>query len=324
MNLMGEGLTQRPGGAKRHAFLGLLIVAFVLSLSLHAFLWMRTRSIRMNGFSPETYDTIVPRTFRMKRVEIDPKALEVKDPSPPPKKAEVIAPSGERPTAPELSGKAAELAVPAPLPQSASSPSQGAVSADQGKGPDFPEMPNPTLPPPINGSSTESADAPSGLGKGIAALDLPDPSGSEPTGQGKGTNVSFSSLDDLLAGRTPVTPETPPILMPTDLLFEYDSDVLRPEAARSLEKLGALIRRNSGSLFRIEGHTDSFGTREYNQALSLRRAVAVKEWLEKSMGVDPSAVLAVGLGTTHPLAPVTGTIAEQRLNRRVEIVISAR
>jgi outer membrane protein OmpA-like peptidoglycan-associated protein len=74
--------------------------------------------------------------------------------------------------------------------------------------------------------------------------------------------------------------------------------------------------------FTIEGHTDSFGSDEYNEKLSLRRAVAVKEWLEKNMDMREADIRAVGYGKSRLIAPSSGSIAEQQINRRVEIVIS--
>ncbi|MCX7869786.1 MAG: OmpA family protein, partial [Terrimicrobiaceae bacterium] len=79
----------------------------------------------------------------------------------------------------------------------------------------------------------------------------------------------------------PLSPKTAPILLPNDLLFDYDSDALRPQAEESLSKLATLILRNPQSRFLIEGHTDSFGSEEYNLELSARRARTVRDWLER-------------------------------------------
>ena len=141
-------------------------------------------------------------------------------------------------------------------------------------------------------------------------------------GTGTGTLPAYSSLDELLQGTGAVSSSTAPILMPTDLLFEYDASALRPEAERTLEKLGSLIRRNGGAGFRIEGHTDSFGSEDYNRQLSLRRAEAVKDWLVSRMGIDPARITTVGFGKSRLLIAATGSIAQQQLNRRVEIVIT--
>jgi hypothetical protein len=110
--------------------------------------------------------------------------------------------------------------------------------------------------------------------------------------------------------------------MPTDLLFEYDSDILRKEASEALLKLGSLIRKNAQASFRIEGHTDSFGSESYNDHLSLRRAEAVRNWLLQNAGLDARQITTAGLGKRHLLAPSTASVTEQQINRRVEIVIT--
>ena len=131
----------------------------------------------------------------------------------------------------------------------------------------------------------------------------------------------FSNLDDLLAQTGPLTSDTAPILMPSDLLFTYDAFVLEPGAMTSLEKLGLLLKRNPRARFLIEGHTDSFGTDDYNLKLSQLRAESVKAWLIANMGLPGEVIETIGLGETRLIAPSTGTIDEQRINRRVEIVI---
>lgn len=130
----------------------------------------------------------------------------------------------------------------------------------------------------------------------------------------------FSNLDDLVNRGGKVNASTAPILMPTDLLFEYGSDELAESARLSLMKLGLLIQRNPNNRFIIEGHTDNFGTAEYNEALSQRRANAVVQWLVRSLRLDTGRVQAVGLGKTKLLVP-DGSIEDQALNRRVEIKV---
>jgi OOP family OmpA-OmpF porin len=88
----------------------------------------------------------------------------------------------------------------------------------------------------------------------------------------------------------------------------------------SLTQLAELIDRNPRANFVIEGHTDNFGTPEYNMRLSLARAESVKAWLVSSAGIDETRIQARGLGMTHLLVP-GGSVEAQQLNRRVEIVI---
>lgn len=133
----------------------------------------------------------------------------------------------------------------------------------------------------------------------------------------------FSNLDDILSGNGGrVGGNMAPILMPTDLLFEYGSDQLAETARLSLMKLGILIQKNPDSIFIIEGHTDSFGGEDYNLQLSIRRAEAVVSWLRESLGLDDH-VQAVGMGKSRLIIP-GGTVEEQGINRRVEIKVRPR
>jgi len=71
---------------------------------------------------------------------------------------------------------------------------------------------------------------------------------------------------------------------------------------------------------RVEGHTDSRGSDQYNQDLSNRRAMAVKNLLVQR-GVAIAGFEAVGYGETMPVATMTRGAGRQK-NRRVEIKIA--
>jgi outer membrane protein OmpA-like peptidoglycan-associated protein len=135
----------------------------------------------------------------------------------------------------------------------------------------------------------------------------------------------FSNLDDLLGqGGGKLGGSTAPILMPTDLLFEYGSADLAEGARLSLMKLGFLIQKNPDSLFIVEGHTDSFGSDQYNLQLSQARALAVVNWLRESLKLGTDRIQALGMGESKLIAPASGSVEEQSLNRRVEIKVRPR
>lgn len=137
----------------------------------------------------------------------------------------------------------------------------------------------------------------------------------------QGVPDGYASLDELLRYEGPNVDLSKPILMPTDLLFDYNEWTLREEAKLSLMKLGFLIQKNPGSTFVIEGHTDSFGSEGYNLDLSQKRAAAVRDWLVQSLQLSPDQLRVRGVGEGRPLVDPNGSVEAQALNRRVEIVV---
>src|ERR1700750_533093 len=69
------------------------------------------------------------------------------------------------------------------------------------------------------------------------------------------------------------------IELEADVLFDFDKADIRPSAAQALHQVASLIRTHGTGPVRVEGHTDSRGTADYNQRLSERRANAVRLWL---------------------------------------------
>ncbi|KQV45430.1 MULTISPECIES: outer membrane protein OmpA [unclassified Duganella] len=137
----------------------------------------------------------------------------------------------------------------------------------------------------------------------------------------------------------PVAPEQPPVAVPpvatpaaptaaptaekvsfaSDAFFDYDKAVLKPEAK---EKLDDLVSKLSGINLEViigVGHTDSMGTDQYNDKLSLRRADAVKAYLQ-SKGVEANRVYSEGKGEKQPVAD-NKTAEGRAQNRRVEIEV---
>ncbi|MBR0667895.1 OmpA family protein [Roseomonas hellenica] len=103
--------------------------------------------------------------------------------------------------------------------------------------------------------------------------------------------------------------------------FPSGSAALTPEAERQLAPLGRALASTelSAYRFRIEGHTDTVGSAELNQALSERRAAAVRDFLVRRFGVNPTRLEAVGLGQTQLLVSTPDNTPMPR-NRRVQVV----
>lgn len=84
-----------------------------------------------------------------------------------------------------------------------------------------------------------------------------------------------------------------------DALFAFDRSVLRPQSLVLLDDLvGQLVGTNFESIA-VTGHTDRLGSAAYNQKLSERRAMAVKDYLV-SKNVQATRIDATGLGETQP------------------------
>jgi len=105
------------------------------------------------------------------------------------------------------------------------------------------------------------------------------------------------------------------------LLFDFDSDRIRPEAAKNFQELARSLNKFGNSNLLIVGHTDSQGDDAYNQALSQRRANAASAYLQ-SQGVPASRMTTSGRGESEPVA-TNDTEAGKQLNRRVEVAIYA-
>jgi OOP family OmpA-OmpF porin len=105
-------------------------------------------------------------------------------------------------------------------------------------------------------------------------------------------------------------------------LFDFDKAVLKPAGKEAIHGIDEEIKASKTKVIDINvvGYTDSIGTEEYNQQLSVRRANAVKDYMV-SEGVDPGIIDVKGMGEADPVA--SNATAEGRAqNRRVEISVA--
>jgi OmpA-OmpF porin, OOP family len=99
------------------------------------------------------------------------------------------------------------------------------------------------------------------------------------------------------------------------ITFGYDSATIPADQIPVIEQMCRVIKLSDINLFRIMGHTDSAGSDEYNEKLSLLRAEEVKRRLVTDCGIDPSRLDPMGLGERFLSDPADPKGGE---NRRVE------
>ncbi|MGE0526260.1 MAG: OmpA family protein [Bdellovibrionales bacterium] len=104
-----------------------------------------------------------------------------------------------------------------------------------------------------------------------------------------------------------------------DVLFEFDSDQLRPSSKEILRRMVKYLQRGTFQTLTVEGHTDSVGSALYNLNLSQRRAERVRGALVE-MGLQANKVRAVGFGESRPIAN-NGNYQGRAINRRVEFKV---
>ena len=103
------------------------------------------------------------------------------------------------------------------------------------------------------------------------------------------------------------------------VFFDWDKATLTDRARQIVKDAADNSTHVQYTRIEVNGYTDTSGTHQYNQGLSVRRARAVQAELVKD-GVPQDAITIQGLGDTHLLVQ-TGPGVREPQNRRVEIVI---
>ena len=103
--------------------------------------------------------------------------------------------------------------------------------------------------------------------------------------------------------------------------FPFGKAMLKDEAKANIDQaISALKNENKGVFMEIEGHTDSVGSKTYNQRLGEERAMAVRNYLHEDLGIALSRMEVISYGESQPVADnkTRDTRAE---NRRVVIKV---
>jgi outer membrane protein OmpA-like peptidoglycan-associated protein len=103
------------------------------------------------------------------------------------------------------------------------------------------------------------------------------------------------------------------------LYFITEKDELTPESKLTMEQMKTELTRRAFPEITVIGHTDSAGTAAYNDALSLKRAEAMRQIMEEA-GIPSKLIKSAGRGSREMLVKTEDGVSEPR-NRRVEISI---
>jgi outer membrane protein OmpA-like peptidoglycan-associated protein len=109
------------------------------------------------------------------------------------------------------------------------------------------------------------------------------------------------------------------------ILFDYDKQNIKSQAAFELDKLVAIMKKYPSMEIKVESHTDHSGTAAYNMALSNRRAASTVQYII-SKGIDKARLTSQGFGKTKPLFDCGSNCTKEQndKNRRSDFIIMKR
>ena len=174
------------------------------------------------------------------------------------------------------------------------------------------------------------------LSGGTRGIRMANPNATEATPQASGSPSSGSQSSGTQAAPQASTPRPAPSTrtastapaaateapsVSLSVQFATGSADLTPQARDTLDQLGKALSSSDLAQyrFRIEGHTDTVGSADYNKALSQQRADAVAGYLESKFGVKSDRLQAVGMGE-QGLVVHTPPNTPNDKNRRVAVV----
>ena len=140
---------------------------------------------------------------------------------------------------------------------------------------------------------------------------------------GQNNNIALLagvSYKFVAAAAAPPPPPPPAVAAPSYMVFfDWDRSNLSAQALNTIKQAAGAYKAKGSARITATGHADRSGPENYNMALSLRRANAVKDALVRE-GVPATAIAVIGRGESQPLVPTADGVREPQ-NRRVEIVL---
>ena len=104
--------------------------------------------------------------------------------------------------------------------------------------------------------------------------------------------------------------------------FDYNKDLIRRQYRQELQNFANFMTTNPNSTVTLEGHTDNYGSKNYNEGLALRRAKSVRRYLVSNFNIWGNRITAKGYGESHPEASNKTSQGRQK-NRRVYATITS-
>ena len=148
-----------------------------------------------------------------------------------------------------------------------------------------------------------------------------------PQGTGGNSNATTDILPTAIpqcttAPTPPIAAEPPPqplrLKVPRNVHFALDQSTISPESAAILDQIATVLRSYPVLTIELQGHTDPRASTAYNQALGMRRAIAVRNYLLRQ-GIAPERMTIRSFGETQLLTPGTDVVDYAR-DRRVEVI----
>jgi OOP family OmpA-OmpF porin len=273
--------------------------------------------------------------FTVKQIEIDPNVLKADQPNPIAKLPAAEPPKNpaEFNLDPNLVEKALQTPQPALRAPTLPEPSRVVAASDLNQGLPLAVADSANLSAdiskvaPVAASSdplTSSRMAEDLLNSGQGTSQLGTPAGAPGAGdRGIGNVPAFGNLAPPVNPDLSHLPEPIMLRLPSDVLFDFDSAQLKPDAAALLGQAAAMIAKYPDASVQVDGYSDSFGRPDYDLSLSQLRAQAVQDWLQAHGMESGYTFRSQGHGSANFVVSPLGSIEQQQPNRRVEIVIQA-
>ena len=150
----------------------------------------------------------------------------------------------------------------------------------------------------------------------VAGTQVPDTAGAN----GEAASTSTTALGgDASSNARGLNGEGTGPLARKIIYFDFDKSEIKPEYADVVSTAAHTLTANPKLKMKLEGNTDNRGTREYNIALSARRATATREFL-MAQGVQANRISSIAYGKERPVALCDAEQCWSQTRRAVTVI----